>query len=107
MTSRSAALAQIEAAANSLTLREAAKELGQPERQFARWLHAIRWIYRLGGFGAWLGYADKEQAGYLEHTSHTCHDADGVLQNKPQIRIIATGLAKLAVLLNNAKNESA
>lgn len=106
------AFRRIAASDGSLTLRQSAKALQQPERKFTQWLHAQDWTYRHGG-GSWLGYADKTKAGLLTHKVYSYLDEKSQEDKVAhQVRITPKGLAKLAEMLgvdlhSEAEGESA
>lgn len=99
------ALEQISKADGSLCITDAAKALGMGQKQLHNWLSANDWIYRRNGNKHWLGYSDKEKAGYLEHKVDEMPLTDGRTKIREQVRITPKGLAKLAKIF--AKGEAA
>lgn len=99
------ALEQISKADGSLCITDAAKALGMGQKQLHNWLSANDWIYRRNGNKHWLGYSDKEKAGYLEHKVDEIPLTDGRTKIREQVRITPKGLAKLAKIF--AKGEAA
>ncbi|WP_244463333.1 phage antirepressor KilAC domain-containing protein [Acetobacter orleanensis] len=86
-----------------MTLRQAAKELGWPERKFIALLHEMKWIYRQGGSGPWIGYADKTQAGYVDYKHYDQRDSEGHIHPRAQVVITTKGIARLARILPEFK----
>ncbi|MCW2265323.1 prophage antirepressor-like protein [Gluconobacter cerinus] len=82
-----------------LTLTEAAKECGWPPRRFMARLHEMRWIYRAGNKSRWIGYADKERAGYLSYKHFEQTHPEGHLVSRPQVVLTLKGLARIAQIL--------
>jgi len=81
-------------------LRESAKLLGIPQNKFVSWLYINKWIYRNGGTGVWLGYADKMQRGYLEMKITPIALLDGTEKNRSQVFVTGKGLNRLADIFN-------
>lgn len=77
-------------------LTHAAKILNQAPRKFNKDLNAKGWIYRMGVSGDWTGYSEKIKAGYLEHKMCPFNHSDGTPDTKPQVKITAKGMHKLA-----------
>lgn len=86
-----------------MTLRQAAKELGWPERKFIALLHEMKWIYRQGGSGPWIGYADKTQAGYVDYKHYDQRDSEGHIHPRAQVVITTKGITRLARILPEFK----
>lgn len=82
-----------------LTLTEAAKECGWPPRRFMARLHEMRWIYRSGNKSQWIGYADKERAGYLSYKHFEQMHPKGHLVCRSQVVVTPKGLARMARIL--------
>lgn len=94
-----AALERIAKADGSLCIRDAAKALQIRQKDLFDWLKSHRWIYKRAGCSHYLGYQDKDQAGYLEHKVAEVVRSDGTTKITEQVRVTAKGLAKLAKLL--------
>ncbi len=87
----------LDSSEGTMSVREAGKILGAPERKFTRWLEANAWGYRQNGVGPLQAYVDKRNAGYLEHRPHTYYDkASGENRSTIQMMVTPKGLAKLA-----------
>lgn len=93
------ALQRIAKADGSLCIRDAAKALQIRQKDLFDWLKSHRWIYKRAGCSHYLGYQDKDQAGYLEHKVAEVVRSDGTTKITEQVRVTAKGLAKLAKLL--------
>lgn len=86
----------LDASEGSLTIRETAKILGIPERKFIAWLMANDWAFRQNGIGSLQGYAEKRNAGYLEHKPNTYWDTKREeFRTNGQLMVTPKGLAKL------------
>ena len=83
----------------SLSITEAAKNLGMRPKDLFSWLAQNGWIYRRPNAAAWLGYQSKCNAGLLEHKSTTVLRADGSEKITEQCRVTAKGMSKLARLI--------
>jgi len=83
----------------SLSVTEAAKNLGVRPKDLFTWLSTNGWTYKRPGGGSWLGYQSKTNTGYLEHKSTTVLRADGTEKITEQVRITAKGLDRLARLV--------
>lgn len=83
-------------AEGSLCITDAAKGLGMGQKALHKWLSAHDWIYRRNGNMNWLGYSDKEKAGYLEHKVMEQSLPDGSTRIREQVRITPKGLTVLA-----------
>ncbi|MDQ7262277.1 phage regulatory protein/antirepressor Ant [Paracoccus sp. PS-1] len=89
----------LDASEGCVTVREAAKLLGVPERKFVRWLQQRGWAFRQNGIGSLQAYADKRMMGYLEHKPHTYYDQRQDLEvTKSQMVVTPKGLARLAAI---------
>jgi phage regulator Rha-like protein len=91
-----AALERIAKADGSLSVTEAAKNLGLRPKDLFDWLSRNGWIYRRAGSSFWLGYQPKCNQGLLEHKSTTVLRADGSEKISEQVRITPKGLSALA-----------
>jgi phage regulator Rha-like protein len=83
-------------AEGSLSITEAAKNLGIRPTDLFRWLSHHNWIYKRPGSSAWLGYQGKCNTGMLEHKTTIVHRGDGSEKITEQVRVTAKGLAILA-----------
>ncbi len=90
----------------SLSITEAAKNLGIRPKDLFTWLNSNGWIYKRAGGANWLGYQSKTNVGYLEHKSTTVLRADGSEKITEQVRITAKGLGKLAKLIPGVAREA-
>ncbi|MCA0947351.1 phage regulatory protein/antirepressor Ant [Yangia mangrovi] len=90
----------------SLSITEAAKNLGLRPKDLFTWLASNGWIYKRTGGANWLGYQSKTNVGYLEHKSTTVLRADGSEKITEQVRITAKGLGKLAKLIPGVAREA-
>lgn len=68
------ALERISRADGDCCITDAAKLLKVRPRELFDWLSANAWIYKRNGRGAWIGYQDKVQAGYLRHSEYCYTD---------------------------------
>ncbi|WP_424974285.1 phage antirepressor KilAC domain-containing protein [Dinoroseobacter sp. S124A] len=89
-------------AEGSITITEAAKNLGIRPKQLFQWLSANGWTYKRPGGAAWLGYQVRCVSGDLEHKSTTVLRADGTERITEQVRVTAKGLSKLAKVVPSA-----
>ncbi len=104
MTPKVEAMALLESSEGSVGPRIAAKLLNQPEKKFTAWLQSNHWAFRQNGIGPLQAYADKRDAGYLEHRPHTFHDqVRGEDRTVPQLMITPKGLAKLAARFSEGR----
>ncbi|WP_126965793.1 phage antirepressor KilAC domain-containing protein [Xanthomonas arboricola] len=94
------ALDRIATARGSVPLREAAKALQIPEREFLSLLEQKRWIYRHPLASTWLAYAGRLHSGCLEHKVTTGSKPDGSEWVRTQVRVTAKGLTNLAKALS-------
>jgi Rha family phage regulatory protein len=94
------ALQRIAEADGSLCVTDAAKALQMRPSDLFRWLRENGWIYRRPGSGHDLGYAERTNAGDLEHKVTTVLRADGSEKVTEQVRVTPRGLAKLAKLVS-------
>ncbi|PPU15552.1 hypothetical protein XacyCFBP2565_06930 [Xanthomonas arboricola pv. corylina] len=94
------ALDRIATARGSVPLREAAKALQIPEREFLSLLEQKRWIYRHPLASTWLAYAGRLHSGCLEHKVTTGAKPDGSEWVRTQVRVTAKGLTNLAKALS-------
>lgn len=83
----------------SVTITEAAKNLGVRPKDLFQWMASNGWIYKRPGGQAWLGYAARCNTGDLEHKTTTVLRADGSERITEQVRVTARGLSKLAKLV--------
>lgn len=97
-----AALERIAKADGSLSVTEAAKNLGMRPKDLFDWLSRNGWIYRRAGSSFWLGYQPKCNQGLLEHKSTTVLRADGSEKISEQVRITPKGLSALAKAMPQA-----
>ncbi len=91
---KAVALDRIAAAEGTLTLRDAAKVLGQKPKAFVATLLKERWIYRQNGSGRLIGYQDKVDRGLVDHRFHI-YESEGADKASSQAVITAKGLAVL------------
>lgn len=94
------ALDRIATARGSVPLREAAKALQIPEREFLSLIEQKRWIYRHPLASTWLAYAGRLHSGCLEHKVTTGAKPDGSEWVRTQVRVTAKGLTNLAKALS-------
>ena len=83
----------------SVSVTEAAKNLGMRPKDLFQWLNANGWIYKRPGGASWLGYQTRCNAGDMEHKTTTVLRADGSEKITEQVRVTARGLSKLARLI--------
>ncbi|MEM1346263.1 MAG: phage regulatory protein/antirepressor Ant [Pseudomonadota bacterium] len=83
----------------SITITEAAKNLGMRPGDLFKWLDGNGWTYKRPGAAARLGYQDKCNRGLLEHKATTVTRADGSEKITEQVRVTAKGMSRLAKLL--------
>lgn len=100
LTPKADALDRIATARGSVPLREAAKALQIPEREFLSLLEQKRWIYRHPLALTWLAYAGRLHSGCLEHKVTTGAKPDGSEWVRTQVRVTAKGLTNLAKALS-------
>ncbi|HSD17224.1 MAG TPA: phage antirepressor KilAC domain-containing protein [Thermomonas sp.] len=103
---RAAAYDRIAGHRDAMSLTAAGKVLGIAQHQFIAWLSQLRWIYRAADHGSWLGHADRIKRGYLTHRMCPIERSAGFIQTKPQVLVTASGIAKLAALLEQASHET-
>lgn len=100
------AFERIADSSGSITIREAAKDLGVPPGVLGDWLKANRWIYKQGK--ANLAFEPRINSGLMEHkvTVLELEDEDGTPRTKSvsQPRITPKGLAKLALEVPGARS---
>lgn len=100
------AFERIADSSGSMTIREAAKDLGLPPGVLGDWLKANRWIYKQGK--ANLAFEPRITSGLMEHkvTVLELEDEDGTPRTKSvsQPRITPKGLAKLALEVPGARS---
>lgn len=89
----------------SVSVTEAAKNLGMRPKDLFQWLSQNGWLYKRPGGSAWLGYQAKCNQGLLEHKSTTVLRADGSEKITEQCRVTALGLSKLARLVPGVARE--
>ena len=85
-------------AEGSVTITEAAKNLGMRPKELFTWLSQNGWTYKRAGSPSWLGYQSRCNTGDLEHKTTTVLRADGSERISEQVRVTARGLSKLARL---------
>ncbi|WP_127158468.1 phage antirepressor KilAC domain-containing protein [Xanthomonas arboricola] len=100
LTPKADALDRIATARGSVPLREAAKALQIPEREFLSLLEQKKWIYRSPFSSTWLAYAGRLHSGCLEHKVTTGAKPDGSEWVRTQVRVTAKGLTNLAKALS-------
>ncbi|MBO9790449.1 MULTISPECIES: phage antirepressor KilAC domain-containing protein [Xanthomonas] len=100
LTPKADALDRIATARGSVPLREAAKALQIPEREFLSLLEQKKWIYRNPFSTTWLAYAGRLHSGCLEHKVTTGAKPDGSEWVRTQVRVTAKGLTNLAKALS-------
>ncbi|MEM1289587.1 MAG: phage regulatory protein/antirepressor Ant [Pseudomonadota bacterium] len=83
----------------SVSVTEAAKNLGMRPKDLFKWLSHNGWIYKRPGGVAWLGYQPRCNDGSLEHKTTVVMRADGTEKVTEQVRVTAKGLSKLAKLI--------
>lgn len=83
----------------SLSVTEAAKNLGIRPKGLFEWLQHNAWIYKRPGSANWLGFQTKCNQGLVEHKTTTVLRADGTEKIAEQVRITAKGMAALAKLI--------
>lgn len=83
----------------SLSVTEAAKNLGMRPKDLFDWLSHNGWVYKRPNSGTWLGYQTKCNQGLLEHKTTTVLRADGSEKITEQVRVTAKGLAALAKVI--------
>lgn len=100
------AFERIADSSGSMTIREAAKDLGVPPGVLGDWLKANRWIYKQGRTN--LAFEPRINAGLMVHkvTVLELEDEDGTPRTKSvsQPRITPKGLAKLALEVPGARS---
>ena len=89
------ALERISRADGDCCITDAAKLLKVRPRELFDWLSANAWIYKRNGRGAWIGYQDKVQAGYLRHSEY-CYNNGSDEFLRVQVNVTPKGIAKLA-----------
>lgn len=99
------ALERIAKADGSITITEAAKNLGMRPKDLFTWLQQNGWIYKRAGAANWLGYQSKCNVSFLEHKTTMVLRADGSERITEQVRITAKGLSKLARLIPGVARE--
>lgn len=85
-----------------VSLREAAKQLGQPPIAFNRWLHSKNYMYKTQS-GVWLPYSDAQKRGFLDVKSTTITGVDGVEKVRSQCMVTAKGIQHFTKLLEKAE----
>lgn len=83
----------------SYCIRDTAKMLGVKEKALVQSLLQWKWVYRRPMSSNLLGYAEREQMGYVEHKVTEGTKPDGSKWSNAQCRITAKGLARLSKLL--------
>lgn len=89
------ALERISRADGDCCITDAAKLLKVRPRELFDWLSSNAWIYKRNGRGAWIGYQDKVQAGYLRHSEYCYTDGSNEFL-RVQVNVTPKGIAKLA-----------
>lgn len=82
----------------TLTLSDAAKNIGVPPRKFIALLRREGWLFRRGK-SPLAAYQDKIKAGYLTHKISVILTPNGEEKMTEQVRVTSKGLAKLARLV--------
>ncbi|BBC81296.1 phage antitermination protein [Acetobacter orientalis] len=77
------------------SLTQAAKSCSWPRDAFIEECNRIKWIYRDKAKEIWMGYSEKERAGYLDYKPFQYTNSDGKLIKKPQVVFTDKGLAKI------------
>lgn len=100
------AFERIADSSGSMTIREAAKDLGLPPGVLGDWLKANRWIYKQGKTN--LAFEPRITSGLMVHkvTVLELEDEDGTPRTKSvsQPRITPKGLARLALEVPGARS---
>ena len=96
LTPKAMALERIAGTRGSMNIRESAKLLGVKEQELISDLKARRIIYRREGQRSWLGFADKEAAGLVEHKLSTVERRDGTGMQVTQVRLTTKLLTRIA-----------
>jgi prophage antirepressor-like protein len=81
----------------SLTITDAAKDLGVKRVRLIEWLRANGWIYRRLGNAEWVGYHIKEKAGLVDHVMASYRTKSGDDHCCSQVRITPKGVKELAL----------
>lgn len=105
LTEDSEALDRIARADGSLSITEAAKNLGVRPKDLFDWLKNNGWTYKRPGSAGWLGYQTKCNQGLLEHKSTTVLRGDGTEKITEQVRVTAKGLTTLAKVVKPVVRE--
>jgi anti-repressor protein len=97
MSPKAEAFDRLDTAEGNLTVRPAAKVLGVPEHKFTKWLEMHRWAFRQNGRGPLQAYAEKRNAGYLDHKLGRYTDQH-TGEEKVSVTLVITpkGMARLA-----------
>lgn len=85
----------------SLTITDAAKDLGVRRVKLIEWLKANGWIYRRLGNAEWVGYQVREKAGLVDHVMNTYRGKSGEDHCCSQVRITPKGQKELALRLRD------
>ena len=101
-----AAYERISGHRDAMSVTAAGKVLGIGQHQFFAWLSKLGWIYRAAPHGTWLGRADRIKRGHLAQRLYEIERSAGFFQTKPQVLVTASGIAKLAALLEQASYDT-
>jgi len=99
------ALERISGTYDLFGVRETAKMLQMPERQFVDWLRRNKWAYRQPGTSTLLCYADKDRAGLCRNVGKTYKKGDGTPAVSETLKFTGAGLVKLAKAFNVALDQ--
>lgn len=89
-------------AEGSLCITDSAKYLQVKRKDLINYLYANSWIYRRVGNKNWLAYETKRKQQLLTHKATTYTLDDGTEKLNEQVRITPKGLAKLALVFQEA-----
>jgi anti-repressor protein len=99
---KAAALDLLECVDGYHNLTTAAKVLNVPPQKFIADLNKKEWIYRMGVTGSWTGHQPKINSGYLTHKIYRQDMPDGTEKTRAQVLITPKGMARLAVIYQEA-----
>ena len=97
-----AALDRLGHAAGSLCITGAAKALQMRPKDLFNWLRRNGWISKPTGSGSYLGHESHTAAGFLEHKVTTAVRGARSERVTEQVRVTASGLIRLALLVKPA-----
>jgi phage antirepressor YoqD-like protein len=80
----------------SLSITDAAKNLGMRPKDLFQWMSRNGWIYKRANGNYWLGYQSKCNQGLLEHKTTIVLRPDGSEKITEQVRVTSKGLSILA-----------